>query len=314
MLQTIVLQCSAVPVMRLICRCLTLLGLGALFGAACGDGSAGDLFTDGPAIELGGRGGRGSSRSGAGGGAGIPSLAGSDSGGAGGAAPDAGVVDCALGCDDQNDCTLDTCVDGSCESSPAPAGTPCGSDVDGECTEPDTCDDQGVCLVNDEDGTECDGGTCQGGLCVTAQNPDCPAQVVTALPFEASWRTVGGVNLYNGDCDIENTPDFAVVFTAPETGNYVFEAAGVEGDGDPETDMNPNAVNLADSLLVIAAGECAGLGAQQLGCDDDTGGNFDSRIMIRLNAGETVTVYASEVGEPLPGGGSGTLSIQLQGN
>jgi len=301
--------------MRLICRCLTLLGLGALFGVACGDGSAGDLFTDGPTIELGGRGGRtGSSRGGTGGSAGVPSRAGSDAGGGGGAAPDAGAVDCGLGCDDQNDCTLDSCVEGSCESTPAPAGTPCGSDVDDECTEPDTCSDQGVCLVNDEDGTACDGGTCQGGQCVTAQTPDCPAQVVMALPFEASWRTVGGVNLYNGvDCDVDDTPDFAVVFTAPETGNYLFEAAGVEGDGDPENGTNPNAVNLADSLLAIAEGECAGLDARQLGCDDDAGGNFDSRILLRLEAGQTVTVYASEVGETLPGGGSGTLSIQLQG-
>ena len=105
------------------------------------------------------------------------------------------------GCNDGNDCTGDdTCdEDGNCVGAPVKNGTPCGSDSDTECDDPDSClggacqdnnapagdpcDDQGVdCLVDDTcdgtggctdngnqpNGTECnDGGdVCVEGVCV----------------------------------------------------------------------------------------------------------------------------------------------------
>jgi hypothetical protein len=113
-----------------------------------------------------------------------------------------------------------------------------------------------------------------------------------------SWRTVGGVNLFDGSCDGAGTPDFAVIFTAPATAVYRFEATSTE-----------------DSVITIAAGACSGLEATQVACNDDItpNVNLDSRIDLdgnqQLEEGETVTVYTGEV--RAPGGGSGTLRISV---
>jgi hypothetical protein len=96
-------------------------------------------------------------------------------------------------CDDQNDCTDDTCdpADGSCSNTAVDNGTACNGDagmcVDGTCVETDlcegvTCDDtgndctvamcnmqNGECEVMDApDGTECNGGAgaCSAGVCL----------------------------------------------------------------------------------------------------------------------------------------------------
>ena len=129
------------------------------------------------------------------------------------------------------------------------------------------------------------------------------------------WRTVGRVDLYEGGCDVENTPDFALVFTAPADGTYRIEAAGEVGDNDPELG-GEDASELADSVLTIATGACGGFAAMSLGCNDDIpgngvpgGGEFDSLIDLSLEAGDTITIYVNEFGEIVPGGGSGTLSI-----
>jgi hypothetical protein len=135
----------------------------------------------------------------------------------------------------------------------------------------------------------------------------CPAVVVTEVPFSTSWRTVGGVDLYdtNGCNDVSGSPDFAVVFTAPFAGVFRFEATGLVGENDPE-----ESGAAADSMLTVATGSCAGPGAAQLMCNDDIeDDNLDSLIELALAAGQSVTVYANELGEVLPGGGSGTLGI-----
>ncbi|MCH8241622.1 MAG: hypothetical protein IH897_03300 [Planctomycetes bacterium] len=57
--------------------------------------------------------------------------------------------------DDGNDCTETVCRDGACEHDDLAHNTPCGSDLDDDCTEPDTCA-VGVCQANDEPaGTNC---------------------------------------------------------------------------------------------------------------------------------------------------------------
>jgi hypothetical protein len=298
-----------------------LLALAAS-GAACGDTTAGDLFPGDAGLSgisvLGGRGGRG----------GLPKPGGS--GGTGGSStiqPDAGDGDGGTetappcqsddDCADGSVCTIDACIDAVCVSTPAAAGVGCGDTLTSECSQPDTCDGAGVCAANHElDGAACSGGACAAGECVSEQpTAACPAAVATTLPFEASWRTVGGVDLYQGDCDIDDTPDFAVVFTAPEVGVYRFDAAGVQAEGDPEPDPQSEP---ADSVLTIVAGDCAGQDAMELGCNDDSDagddGEFDSRLDLVLQAGQTVTVYVREFREVLPGGGSGTVSIRALSN
>ena len=302
--------------MRSIFGCCGLLAIASIWSAACGDTTAGNLFPGDAGFSalpaLGGRDGRGGlpGRSGAGGSAGTPD-AGPEDAPADSAPPCSSDEECA----DGNECTIDRCELGACVQELAGAGSECGSALDGECTHADSCDGAGACLPNDEsDGVACTGGVCGAGQCVLAQEPtsDCPAATVAELPFSASWRTVGGVDLYRGTCDINGTPDFAVVFTAPLTAVYRFDAAGVVGDNDPEGDPESE---LADSVLMIAAGSCAGVGAEQLGCNDDANDQaFDSRIDLRLEAGQTVTVYVNEFQEVLPGGGSGTLSIRQLSN
>jgi len=300
--------------MRPIFGCGAVLVLVAGSVAACGDTTAGDLFPGDAGVSglpvLGGRGGRG----------GLPSTGGSAGSGGSASQPDAGDGDggtepapsCQTDdeCADGSICTIDTCVDAACVSTPVAAGVGCGDTLDSECSQPDTCDGAGVCAANHEqDGALCSGGACAAGECVLEQPPsDCPGAVATELPFETSWRTVGGVDLYQGSCDIDDTPDFAVVFTAPATGVYRFEAAGVAGENDPEPDTESEP---ADSVLTIVAGDCAGQDAMQLDCNDDDPGRqtFDSRLDLVLQAGQTVTVYVREFEEVLPGGGSGTVSI-----
>ncbi len=103
--------------------------------------------------------------------------------------------------DDSNDCTDDLCLAGVCDHQNLPANTPCGSGIDDECTDPDTCDGVGVCLANHEtSGTPCgdltdddctDPDTCDGaGSCLdnheadgticTADTNDCTNDVCAA--------------------------------------------------------------------------------------------------------------------------------------
>jgi hypothetical protein len=298
---------------------------GSGLAVACGDGTAGDLFSNdaglfevppaGGRSGLGGRGGRGGS-SGVGGRAGTGGAAGAageaDAGlDAGGSTPDAG-PGCDPACIDDNECTVDGCdSEGNCTHAPRGAGEACGSGRDDACTSPDSCDGNGVCLPNDgADGAACPGGSCTAGECIDGQPVGCPADVVSAVPFSTDWRTVGGTDFYDGTCDGPGTPEFAVVFTAPGAGLYRFAAAGVVGTGDPENAADDSASELADSVLTIAEGSCGGRNATQVDCNDDAPGNtLDSRVDLQLTAGQSVTVYVNEFHEVLPGGGSGTLTI-----
>jgi hypothetical protein len=78
--------------------------------------------------------------------------------------------------DDANDCTDDFCSGGVCAHPDEPAGTACGSPIDSECDNPDTCDGSGTCLDNFEplgascgapNQTQCDlADSCDGaGIC-----------------------------------------------------------------------------------------------------------------------------------------------------
>ncbi len=78
---------------------------------------------------------------------------------------------------DANDCTFDICVSGVCDHPNKPSGTDCGSPLDTECDNPDTCDGLGLCADNlepsgfacgDPTDTDCDNpDTCDGiGECL----------------------------------------------------------------------------------------------------------------------------------------------------
>jgi hypothetical protein len=292
-----------------------------VLAAACSDGSVGDLFpADAGVIDppnVAGRGGRGGlggrGGNGGAGGAGSGEAGSGDPGGRdGGLDPsDAGECETSADCSDENECTDDICENAECLYPARDVGAACGSPDEALCSAPDSCSADGVCLPNHAaNGSVCDDGSCTSGECVTGQPVGCPIEVVTAVPFSTSWRTVGGVDLYDTDgCnDVNDSPDFAVVFTAPVDGIFRFEAAGAAGDDDPDSSGSQE-----DSMLTVAAGACEGPGAAQLGCSDDIqlNQNLDSRVELPLQAGQTVTVYANELGEVLPGGGSGTLSIDL---
>ncbi len=65
-------------------------------------------------------------------------------------------------CDDGNQCTVDACIDGSCEAAVAGTGSPC--DDGNECTS-EACDG-GTCVATPvATGTLCAGGRCAGGVC-----------------------------------------------------------------------------------------------------------------------------------------------------
>ncbi|HKO93705.1 MAG TPA: hypothetical protein VJU61_21275, partial [Polyangiaceae bacterium] len=110
--------------------------------------------------------------------------------------------------------------------------------------------------------------------------------------FETNWNSAGRPDLYDGDCESNNTPDYAVLFTAPNAGRYRIEATG-----------SP------DSVLTLANGACSASNAAQIEpCNDDVSeGNRGSRIDLGLTLGQVVTVYVSEFGNNNTG--SGTLKI-----
>lgn len=282
-------------------------------GGALGVGSAGDGSAN--ASANGGSGNRVSSESG------DPSsgVGGLDGGGATPAESEAaagtnGAPSCGVNgdCPPTAPCTTAVCQDGLCVVGPAAPGTPCGSDVDDECTNADTCGAQGICQSNDEVGTACAGGTCAGGLCIALPPSGCAVDLVSSVPFTASWSSVGRPDLYDGGCDSEGTPEYALVFTAPESGVFRFTSTGLV-DGVPYT--GPGAPGVpgggpldGDAVMTIANGNCAGGEAQQRGCNDDVAdGTLSSQLDLELSAGEVVTIYLNELQQT--GGGTGTVSI-----
>jgi hypothetical protein len=208
-------------------------------------------------------------------------------------------------------CTAPDACDGAgvCQPNHLAAGTPCGSAADAECTDPDSCNGAGACAPNDAvEGSPCVGGGCSVGACVVSC-PSAPSATVTNLPFTTDWTSVGLTDLFDsaGCEDNADTSDFAVVFTPAADGRFRFAAAGVAGD-DPESGV-PGSQQLADTIITVVSGSCAGPTAEQLECDDDGGPDSDSQLELDLDQGQTVTVYVGEFHEAAPGGGSGTLTI-----
>jgi hypothetical protein len=144
---------------------------------------------------------------------------------------------------------------------------------------------------NDPNGSACPGGSCSVGVCVAGQRVGCPLEVIGAVPFETEWNSAGRPDLYQGSCESERTPDYAVLFTAPSAGRYRIEASG-----------SP------DSVVTAVSGACSASNAAQLACYDDVqDGNRNSRVDLTLTLGQVLTVYVSEFNDG--DSGSGTLRI-----
>jgi hypothetical protein len=216
-------------------------------------------------------------------------------------------------CDGNDPCATFDCRDGACVAvGLVPVGTACGSAVDDACTNPDSCDAQGVCQRNDELATACEGGTCSGGICITAPSSGCAVDIVSSVPFMTNWSSVGRPDLYDGGCDSLGTPEYALVFTAPQAATYRITSAGVV-DAVPYTGAGnasgiPNGPADGDSVMTVVRGNCAGVAAQQLECNDDVApGTLNSGLDLALDGGEVVTVYLNELTQT--GGGTGTVNV-----
>jgi len=139
-----------------------------------------------------------------------------------------------LACADEgNACTGNVCGGGACLHPPGPSGAPCGSAVDNTCTDPDTCDANGVCLAHHApNGTACDDGlfctvtsACAGGVCQGSGNA-CSGQVCDEFTnackaVNVEWRPVQSTVL---EGDVVNVQIYAVSGTGADLGFGVLGA------------------------------------------------------------------------------------------
>ncbi|MEK6677310.1 MAG: hypothetical protein AABZ47_16870 [Planctomycetota bacterium] len=134
----------------------------------------------------------------------------------------------------------DTCNGaGMCQSNLESAGTNCGNPSNTDCDNPDTCDGSGTCLANLEsdgtvctdDGNDCKDDVCQAGVC---EHPNEPAGTTCGDPL-------------NSDCD------------NPDTCNgFGFCQDNLEPDGFPCSDSDGCTIN-----DMCATGFCIGVGVVQ---------------------------------------------------
>ncbi len=189
--------------------------------------------------------------------------------------------------------------DGDGGSAASDGGSADGSGGDGDSQPPDAGAGQG--------------GSCTGGSCGGPPS-ECAVDTVSTVPFMTSWSSVGRLNLYNGGCDSQGTPDYALVFTAPQAGTFRITAAALV-DAVPYTGAGdasgvPDGPADGDSVMTVVRGGCAGPDAQQFECNDDVAmGIVNSQLDLGLDAGEIITVYLNELTQT--GGGTGTLGITL---
>ena len=103
--------------------------------------------------------------------------------------------------------------------------------------------------------------------------PPCPMlDLGSALPSVSSGSTASQPNAYAGSCGGDQAREVSYGFTAPAAGTYTFTTQG----------------SSYDTLLYVRDGGCSG---QELGCDDDTGGNLTSLLQLSLAAGQHVIVF-----------------------
>lgn len=100
----------------------------------------------------------------------------------------------------------------------------------------------------------------------------------STVPQTTNGTTLGGVNVLTPSCSEDGSPERAYSFTAPETGAYAFDTAG----------------SVHDTVVYVLNGGCKG---EELACNDDFGkDNRQSRAIVSLTAGQTVTVVVDGYG------------------
>ncbi|WP_437736624.1 MXAN_6577-like cysteine-rich protein [Sorangium sp. So ce1335] len=142
------------------------------------------------------------------------------------------------------------------------------------------------------DGADGETGTFE--LSITRQSaPSCPAGTLeSAVPLTITGSTVGRPNSASptatAECGVAESPDAGYAFTAPVTGDYVFDTYG----------------SAFDTVIHVRDGFCRG---PQLGCNDDTEVE-QSEVTVRLEAGQTVVVMVD--GSRDTSAGAFTLNIR----
>ncbi|KYF71772.1 MXAN_6577-like cysteine-rich protein [Sorangium cellulosum] len=135
------------------------------------------------------------------------------------------------------------------------------------------------------DGADGETGTFE--LSITRRSaPSCPAGTLgSAVPQTITGSTVGRPDSVSATvtetCGDADSPDAGYAFTAPVTGDYVFDTFGSE----------------FDTMLHVHDGVCRG---PQLGCNDDTL-TEDSEVTVSLEAGQTVVVVVDGARDSTPG-------------
>ncbi|NOT00328.1 MAG: hypothetical protein HOP29_06840 [Phycisphaerales bacterium] len=150
-------------------------------------------------------------------------------------------------CTDGNECTSDSCqVDGVCSFVPRPVRTACGDSTDNPCTDPDTCDGAGACVVNNAaDGTSCPDDrfcngeeVCRSGTCQSRGSPCDPGFVCSESGDACRCDS-------NADCDDD------LFCNGRETCDD-----GVCIDGTPPCSGGSTCDEEADECFCVVAADC----------------------------------------------------------
>ncbi|KYF52093.1 hypothetical protein BE08_25515 [Sorangium cellulosum] len=142
------------------------------------------------------------------------------------------------------------------------------------------------------DGADGETGTFE--LNITRQSaPSCPAgTLASAVPQTITGSTVGRPNSVTptrtAECGVAESADAGYAFTAPVTGDYVFDTYG----------------SAYDTVLHVHDGTCRG---PQLACNDDTRVE-QSEVTVTLEAGQTVVVVVD--GSRNTSAGAFTLNVR----
>ncbi|HVM96622.1 MAG TPA: hypothetical protein VMT89_09550, partial [Candidatus Acidoferrales bacterium] len=123
------------------------------------------------------------------------------------------------------------------------------------------------------------------GISVAAHAIDTCPQVDLGSPLHATvvGTTVGGPQSLLGTCGGGNAPEATYSYTAPSTGDYIF-------------DTDDKASTLFNTVLYVLDGDCSGL---ELACNDDIGGAGQqrSRVRVGLTKGQHVIIVVDGAGQ-----------------
>ncbi|MHC4063147.1 MAG: hypothetical protein ACYSUI_01395 [Planctomycetota bacterium] len=176
-------------------------------------------------------------------------------------------------CDDGNPCTDDVCgIDQICTHAANNAG----------------CDDGDSCTTVD---------VCMAGVCVgTVLDPECfndfCAQPTILCPGSVSGTTTNADSDGSASCGQSSaSPDVWYSFTPATDGTATFSTCG----------------SPIDTVLSVHSG-CPGTSANEIACNDDACGSFDSSITIGVVTGETYMLRVSGYN-----GNAGDFVLTLEG-